>query len=75
MSSSCVAAVDTFVDPETIERISQHPIYGIVEDYGQICIRDVWYRHDVDTDRLLRFTKSSLEDLFPCPAINETLLT
>ena len=65
----------SFVDPETIEQVSKHPIYGIAEDYGHIQIRNVWYRYDPHQDRLLRFTKSTPEDLFSCPAINETLLT
>lgn len=66
-----MADADTFVNPETIEQVnpetieqvSRHPIYGIAEDYGQICIQNLWYRYDPLTDRLVRFTKPN-EDLF-----------
>jgi hypothetical protein len=65
---------EEWIDPETIEQVSKHSIYGIVEDYGHIQIREVWYRYDPHQDRLVRFTKSPHEDLFACPAINETPL-
>lgn len=51
---------------ELIENISTHEIYGIVSEYNQICIRDVWYAHDKERDRLVRLTSLSIkqEDLF-----------
>jgi hypothetical protein len=53
----------SFVDPETIEHVSKHPVYCIAEDYGHIQIRNIWYRYDPQQDRLVRFTKFD-EDLF-----------
>jgi hypothetical protein len=62
------------INPETIENISNHPIYGIVEDYGQINIRGIWYKYNQKTDRLVCFTKLMTEELFKCPAQEEMRL-
>ena len=50
-------------DPETIEQISQHPIYGIVEYYGRIAINDQWYQYDRVRDRLVRCTTPAQQEL------------
>lgn len=39
---------------EEIDKISLHPIYGIVEYYGRIQIHHQWYVYDPVQDRLLR---------------------
>jgi hypothetical protein len=45
---------------EAIEKVSQHPIYGIAEDYGHIYTNGHWYDYDPIHDRLIRSTKSDL---------------
>ena len=50
---------------EAIEHISQHPIYGIVTDYGRIFTQGQWYQYDPMHDRLVRSTK---HDLFEEPS-------
>jgi hypothetical protein len=53
-------------DPiEAIEHVSQHPIYGIAEDYGHIHTNGHWYEYDPVNDRLLRSTKSDLFEELP----------
>lgn len=57
------------IDPETIPAISLHPIYGIVEYYGRICIREQWYSYDEQQDRLIRSPNArQQEDLFNATA-------
>ena len=52
-------------DIELIDDVSRHPIYGIVSEYGQICIKDQWYLYDGVKDRLVRSSsRVSQEDLF-----------
>ena len=52
-------------DIELIENVSIHPSYGIVTEYGSICIRDQWYRYDAMKDRLIRSSSRVIqEDLF-----------
>jgi len=47
---------------ELIENISNHPIYGIVDHYQRICIRDQWYDYDGLRDRLVRSTNSGRQE-------------
>lgn len=47
---------------ELIENISKHPIYGIADFYGRICIRDQWYNYDGIRDRLVRSTNSGRQE-------------
>jgi len=47
---------------ELIENISKHPIYGIVDHYKRICIRDQWYDYDGLRDRLVRSTNLGLQE-------------
>lgn len=50
---------------ELIENVSRHPIYGIADHYGRICIHDQWYIYDGVKDRLVRSTnRISQGDLF-----------
>ena len=54
--------------PDQIENVSQHPIYGIAEDYGRINIRGEWYIYSQQQDRLLRSPNSpSQQGLFDAP--------
>lgn len=56
-------------NPESLLEISQHPIYGIVEYYGRICIGEQWYRYDAIQDCLIRSSQiPQQEDLFHAPA-------
>jgi hypothetical protein len=51
-------------DPiEAIEHVSQHPVYGIVEDYGRIYTNGHWYDYDPVKAKLIRSTKSLFEEV------------
>ena len=54
--------------PDKLEKVSQHPIYGIVEYYGRINIRGEWYIYSQQQDRLLRSPNPpSQQGLFDAP--------
>lgn len=46
---------------EEEEQISKHPIYGIVEYYGRIQIKNQWYTYNSEQDRLFRSTNPPLQ--------------
>lgn len=56
-------------NPESLLEISKHPIYGIVEYYGRICIHEQWYQYDLSNDRLICSSQiPQQEDLFHATA-------
>lgn len=53
---------------ELIQRVSAHPIYGIIDHYGRMNIRGEWYIHDPVQDRLIRSPNiPSQQELFDAP--------
>lgn len=51
-------------NPEHLVKVSTHPIYGIVEYYGRICIQEQWYQYDRLQDRLIRSSESQQQEDF-----------